>query len=50
MCDSGAGEDMEYLLETCWEFEDVSVLEDEVSRIVGAGKWLEEYGKLWKQV
>ena len=49
MCDSGAGEDMEHLLETCGEFDDVWVLKNEVSRIVEAGDWLEKYGNVWKQ-
>ena len=50
MCGSGAGEDVEHLLVTCGEFErDQWVLADEVSRIVGAGEWLEEYGRVCKK-
>ena len=48
MCDSGAEKDVEHLLVT-GEFErDRWVLADEVSRFVGAGEWLEEYGNLCK--
>ena len=35
---------------TCGEFErDWCVLADEVGRIVGAGEWLEEYGRVCKE-
>ena len=51
ICESGAGEDVEHLLVTCGEFErDRWVLTDEVSRIVGAGEWLEEYGRVCRRV
>ena len=47
MCDSSAGEDVEHLLVTCREFErDQSALVDKVSRIIGAGEWLAEYGSV----
>ena len=50
MCESGAREDMEHLLVTCGEFErDWWILVDEVSRIVGAGEWLEEYRRVFKE-
>ena len=48
MCDSDEGGDVEHLLVTYGKFErDQWVLADEVSsRIVGTGKWLEEYGRV----
>ena len=49
MCESGAG-DVEHLLVTCGKFErDRWVLADDVRRIVGAGEWLEEYGRVGKE-
>ena len=49
MCESGAGEDVEQLV-ICEEFErDRWVLADEVSRIVGAGAWLEKYGRVCEE-
>ena len=50
MCESSVGEDVEPLLVMCREFErDRWVLADEVSRIVGAGEQLEEYGRVCKE-
>ena len=50
MCESGAVEVMEHLLVMCGEFErDQWILADEVSRIVGAVDWLEEYGRVRKE-
>ena len=47
ICENCAGEDVEHLLVTCWEFErDRWVLVSEVSRIVGAEEWMEEYGRV----
>ena len=47
MYESGAGEDVGHLLVMCGKFEkDWWVLVDEVSRIVGAGVWLEEYERV----
>ena len=49
MCESGAG-NVKYLLMTCGEFErDRWALVDKVSRIVGAGEWLEKYGRVCKE-
>ena len=50
MCECGAGEDVEHLLVMCGEFErDQWELLDEVSRIVWAAEWLEEYGRVCKE-
>ena len=47
MCESGAGEGVEHLLVTYGEFgRDRWVLVIEVSRIVGAGEWLVEFGRV----
>ena len=44
MCESGAGEDVAHLLVKVWFFLiGICVLADEVSRIVWAGEWLEEW-------
>ena len=51
MCEGGVGEDVEHLLVTCGEFErDCWVQVDEVSRIVGAGEWLEEMEECARRV
>ena len=52
MYESGAGEDVEHLLVMCGEFErDRWLLADEVSRIAGAGEWLEERWRwCWEKV
>ena len=50
MCESGAGEDVEHLMEICGEFErERWVLVDEVSRIAGAEEWMVEYGRVCKE-
>lgn len=50
MCDSGIGEDVVHFLVVCGEFEwDRQVLVDEVQRIVGAGEWIDEFGKVGKE-
>ena len=50
ICESGAEGNVEHLLVMCGEYErDRWVLVDEVSRIVGAGEWLEEYGGVYKE-
>ena len=51
MCERDAGEDVEHLLVKCGGFErDRLVLTDEVSRIVEAREWLEEYGRVCKEI
>ena len=50
MGESGVGEDVEHLLVKCVEVKrNRWILMDEVSRIIGAGEWLEEYGRVCKE-